>query len=220
MKLIKTILISTTAIILFLLIILFSVQTIDYVINGKTYSKIDKFFKNIDILTKNDMCQSDFGDVIKYNMKHDNLPPQIKAHKNFDKLSLRPELYSKAILSCNQYKDDVLALEIPKDIPADKQILLKKYVKINSEISDSLLAKLDKYKNYNGYIKAQAMRDAVPFQTFRKIAEMKLTKIQAQKRFSFGYYLISFSEKHKVENQLKMANEIQKRELQKTKKEK
>lgn len=218
MKLIKTILISVTAILLFLLIILFSIQTVDYAINGKTYSQVDKFFNNIITLTNNDKCQSNFGDVIKYNTLPDNPQPRmvkLPTPKKHDKLPLKPELYSQTIISCNKYKNDILALDIPKDIPSDKQVLLKKYAKLNAEITDSLLAKVNKYKNYNGYINKKDLNDTVPFQTFRKIADMKLTEIQARKRFSFGYFLTSVPKKHTIEHQLKMTDEIQKRESQK-----
>lgn len=212
MKLIKTILISITAI-LFLLIILFSVQTIDYAINGKTYSEVDKFFEKINTLAENDMCMKNFGDVTKYNTRHDNLPAKMlktPSPQKLRKLPLKPELYSKAILSCEKYKNDVAAIDIPKNIQADKQTQLKKYVKLNSEVIDLLLSKLDKYKNYNGYMNNEDFSGTVAIQNCKIRINMKLTEIQAKKRFTFEYIFKSIPKKLSLKGNLAKINKISK----------
>lgn len=214
MKSIKNILISIISVLLVLLIILFSVQTIDYAINHKTYNEVNKFFTNIDTLSKNDMCMQNFGEVIKYNTIRGNIAPKgpkIPTQNKLSKLPLKPELYSKAIASCNKFKSDVAAIEIPQNIPNDRQTLLKQYVKSNSEVTDLLLHKLDKYKNYNGYMNNEDYKGTMTFQTYRLRANMKLTKIQAGKRLSWDYFLISFPQELNIKKQLKLSDEIQKR---------
>lgn len=214
MKLIKAILISITAVLLFILIVLFSIQIFDYAINVKTYSAIDKFFNKVNTITKNDKCMDNFGDVIKYNTLHnDPFPKDIKIHihNTAGKFPFKPELYAQTILSCNQYKKDILAIDVPKNIPVDKQVLLNKYLKLNSESIDLLLYKLDKYKDSKKYMDKTDLLDTVPFQSFRVRSNMKLAEIQAQKRLSFQYYLVSIPMQHKIESLLKMTNEYQKR---------
>lgn len=200
-KILKVILIISISVIGALLLI----STLDFIINFKTYSEIDKFFTNMSTLAKNDMCMKNFGGDSQPKMSKIPHPQKI------DKSTFNPERYSKEIISCSRYRDDVAVLEIPKNIPEDKQVLLNKYKKLNIEVASLLIDKLNKYKNYNCYIKEKKLRSTILLQTYRMIADMKLTEIQARKRISFEYYFVYVPKGHKLENQLKVITEQQKR---------
>lgn len=201
MKYIKKIVILSIIIVLSLVIVLFTIQAIDYVINGRTYSAVDNFFKNLYELSEKDTCLIDFSDIRKYNIQSPEPTGNI-VNKEIEK-PFKPGLYSKTILSCNQYKKDLAIIEIPQNIPIDKQTLLKKSVKLNSDLADSILVKVNKYKNCNNKISEKALADSVPFQTYKINAELKLTEVQARKRFSFRYIFRSIPQKYAVDVKLK-----------------
>lgn len=177
---IKKTLLRIMIVVLAIFVILFAIQLIDQVINGKTYTKIDAFFKEVNHINKSNDCNQNFKDIFD----------SINRDKNYPKyIILSPDIYDSAISSCNSLSKEIGLVEIPQDIPSERKVLLKNYINYWQQIiKDLYILMIERAKNCRGYkscvfdCKTLFGSDSYKLQLLPK--KIIMTKIHAKERLS------------------------------------
>lgn len=214
MKKLKILFILILSIFAIATVALLSIQGVDYIVHFKTYSQIDKFFEDIKMARENDNCYINYASLFHNGKKV--IPQKIRTAMGMSKksslMAITPEMYDKVIISCTQFKNDLSSITVSKDLPNDKQILLKQYRDSTFIVVDSLLNNLVGMKKCSGDIvcinDSRISNDKKYSQKSKLIIEGNLAAIQAQKRLSCKYYFKLRPKVQQLEDKLTNKNKI------------
>lgn len=207
MQKIKYLLISLLLLFTTLILVAFLVQGVDYLVHYDTYSKIDKVFGDMRAAGTNNKCYANYRAMFPSKM-----PINTTEKKQLISIVVPTELYDKAVLSCNNYKEDLLKISVPQGLPTEQQRLLKKCLKSRIVAVESLLVAMDQLNTckkdldcFGKAQKAERAKKAQSFEQFRNTTEELLATIKLEKRLSLEYYFILRPMEQNYKNKLNSA---------------
>lgn len=194
---IKKILLRILIVIIAIFAILFAIQLVDQAINGKTYAKIDEFFKEIKSVRKNNICIRNANYVISSISKD-------KENGKYEVLS--DKFYDSTIASCKSAVNELNEIKIPQDIPSKKKILLKNSILTEREwIEKVAILYVKQSRDCEGYkscfFKFEKQANINPYETGLVFMRLFLAEIHARERLSIRY-IIGYPFELYLDNQL------------------
>lgn len=187
MEKIKKTLLTLTITLCGVIVVLLLIPAADYLINGRTYSKIDKFFTDFTNLNSKYRCYSNYS----YVMQNTRAKVSTNHEKNIPTEFSKDVVYDKAILSCNQLKKATDNLSIPEGLPEDKKMILEKFQKLSSSHINKMAGAVNKIEKCHSNIACLDKLEKIPtqktFEDSKEDIEMNLAFFDAKKRFSYEY---------------------------------
>lgn len=199
----KLILISILALFATITIVLFAIERIDYALHYNTYSKIDKFFVDVATIRNKDKCYTNYASIFTNRKK------SFEKNKVPFSIVISPDVYDKTFSSCTQFKNDLAAINVPNDISAESQVLLKKYQTLTKSTVDYLLVDLNRFYKCKGnpacLNNTKQILDKKRFSNQKVIYEVHIAAAEVQKRFSYKYFFILRPMENKYKHKLQVA---------------
>lgn len=182
---IKKILLRILIVILAIFTLLFAIQLIDQAINGKTYAKIDEFFKEIKSVRKNNICMRNANYVMASITKD-------KESGKYEVFS--DKFYDSTIASCKSAVNELDKIKIPQDISSEKKILLKNSILAERKLLEKgIIPSLNLAQECEGYkscvFNINKNANTIPFDVGLYLMSTINLEIHAKERLSVKYIL-------------------------------
>lgn len=187
---IKKILLTILLVFSLVFAVLCIIQLVDQAINGKIYAKIDTFFTELKVASKDNICIRNSNYLMDINKKN----------SKSDKYKLLPNtFYDSTILSCKTLIKNRNKIKIPQDIPKQKRIAIQDYMYYSNKVinfySSELLPRFKICKGNNSCLfdldnaRPRVNSLEMGFDALR----MSLSYIKAKERLSVKNILYGFA---------------------------
>lgn len=202
---VKKILLSIFIAVLALTALLFLVQLVDSLVNGKTHESIEKALTSYNqaVATNQQKCLRDYYDILNNT--------QFKILKD-SKVKLAPKYtstltYNTTIAACNGVISDMDNVKVPSDIPEKKQALFKELFKLKKENMQIYVDKLEAIKSCGANNACYTNKDNLlgkdPFKSAILSYKSSLTESSLTKKWTVSYMVSGIFNEISLNNQLK-----------------
>lgn len=201
----KKVLLTILVAVLGLTVLLFLIQLVDGLVNGKTYRAIDNALLkyNVKVAANQQLCLRNYYEILNNTQFKVLKDPKVKLDSRFTS----PQIYTTTITACKAVVSDIDKVDIPNNIPEEKTALFNKLLKLKKDSALVYVDKLEAIKSCGAnnacYTKKENLLGKDPFKAAIVSFNSNLTELKLTKRLTVNYMLTGIFNEQKVKNQLR-----------------
>lgn len=202
---VKTVLLSIFIAVLALTVLLFLVQFVDSLVNGKTYQSIDRALTSYNqaVAVNQQKCLKDYYDILNNTQFKILKDSKVKLDSKYTS----PQIYTDTIDACKGIITDIDNVKAPSNLSAKKKALFTELFKLKKANTQVYIDKLEAIKSCGSnnacYTKKDNLLGKDPFKSAILSYKSTLTEMNLTRKLTVSYMVSGIFNEIFLNNQLK-----------------